>query len=198
MKNTLNLLPDTLKPKLEILTIYTVFICMAFSFVIMFGVSSFMDHDKRQIAMELDTLRGEINRKTSVLNVINAELENRTEDPVLIQTTVMQEAELKQKKRLVAELQARDTLLTHNFADLLEALAEKHSTDLWLTSIKVMGGDMLFTGHADEPGALPQWVSKLSETDYFNGREFSRAKLLRKNDQLVFELQASQGGSTNE
>lgn len=194
MKHTINLLPVELKPRLELLTIYTVMIGMAFSAVMMFGVSSYTDHDKRVLAMELDTLRSEINRKTSVLHVINAELENRVEDPTLVQTTVIQEAQLKQKKRLVAELQSRDSLLKHNFADLLEALALKHSSDLWLTSIKVVDGDMEFTGHAAEPSALPQWVAKLSETAYFKGREFNRAQLIRKDDKLVFELQATQGG----
>lgn len=167
MKYTINLLPTELRPNLELLTIYTVMVAMVFSAVVMFGVSSYMDHDKRIIAMELDTLRSEINRKTSVLNVINDELENRVEDPLLVQTTVLQETQLKQKKRLVAELQSRDTLLKHNFADLFEALALKHSSDLWLTSIKVVGGDMAFSGHAAQPSALPQWVAKLSETQYF-------------------------------
>lgn len=194
MKYTINLLPTELRPNLELLTIYTVMVAMVFSTVVMFGVSSYMDHDKRIIAMELDTLRSEINRKTSVLNVINAELENRVEDPLLVQTTVLQEAQLKQKKRLVAELQSRDTLLKHNFADLFEALALKHSSDLWLTSIKVVGGDMAFSGHAAQPSALPQWVAKLSETQYFKGREFNSATLIRKDDQLIFELQTAQGG----
>ncbi len=194
MKYTINLLPTELRPNLELLTIYTVMVAMVFSAVVMFGVSSYMDHDKRIIAMELDTLRSEINRKTSVLNVINAELENRVEDPLLVQTTVLQEAQLKQKKRLVAELQSRDTLLKHNFADLFEALALKHSSDLWLTSIKVVGGDMAFSGHAAQPSALPQWVAKLSETQYFKGREFNSATLIRKDDQLIFELQTAQGG----
>lgn len=194
MKYTINLLPTELRPNLELLTIYTVMVAMVFSAVVMFGVSSYMDHDKRIIAMELDTLRSEINRKTSVLNVINAELENRVEDPLLVQTTVLQEAQLKQKKRLVAELQSRDTLLKHNFADLFEALALKHSSDLWLTSIKVVGGDMAFSGHAAQPSALPQWVAKLSETQYFKGREFNSATLIRKDDQLIFELQTTQGG----
>lgn len=194
MKYTINLLPTELRPNLELLTIYTVMVAMVFSAVVMFGVSSYMDHDKRIIAMELDTLRSEINRKTSVLNVINAELENRVEDPLLVQTTVLQETQLKQKKRLVAELQSRDTLLKHNFADLFEALALKHSSDLWLTSIKVVGGDMAFTGYAAQPSALPQWVAKLSETQYFKGREFNSATLNRKDDQLIFELQTTQGG----
>lgn len=194
MKYTINLLPTELRPNLELLTIYTVMVAMVFSAVVMFGVSSYMDHDKRIIAMELDTLRSEINRKTSVLNVINAELENRVEDPLLVQTTVLQETQLKQKKRLVAELQSRDTLLKHNFADLFEALALKHSSDLWLTSIKVVGGDMAFSGHAAQPSALPQWVAKLSETQYFKGREFNSATLIRKDDQLIFELQTAQGG----
>lgn len=194
MKYTINLLPTELRPNLELLTIYTVMVAMVFCAVVMFGVSSYMDHDKRIIAMELDTLRSEINRKTSVLNVINAELENRVEDPLLVQTTVLQEAQLKQKKRLVAELQSRDTLLKHNFADLFEALALKHSSDLWLTSIKVVGGDMAFSGHAAQPSALPQWVAKLSETQYFKGREFNSATLIRKDDQLIFELQTTQGG----
>ena len=194
MKYTINLLPTELRPNLELLTFYTVMVAMVFSAVVMFGVSSYMDHDKRIIAMELDTLRSEINRKTSVLNVINAELENRVEDPLLVQTTVLQEAQLKQKKRLVAELQSRDTLLKHNFADLFEALALKHSSDLWLTSIKVVGGDMAFSGHAAQPSALPQWVAKLSETQYFKGREFNSATLNRKDDQLIFELQTTQGG----
>ena len=194
MKYTINLLPTELRPNLELLTIYTVMVAMVFSAVVMFGVSSYMDHDKRIIAMELDTLRSEINRKTSVLNVINAELENRVEDPLLVQTTVLQETQLKQKKRLVAELQSRDTLLKHNFADLFEALALKHSSDLWLTSIKVVGGDMAFSGHAAQPSALPQWVAKLSETQYFKGREFNSATLIRKDDQLIFELQTTQGG----
>lgn len=193
MKHTINLLPAALKPQLELLTIYTVMVCMALSAVMMFGVSSYMDHDKRQLVIEMDTLRGEINRKTSVLNVINAELENRVEDPSLIRTSQMQATMLKQKKRLVAELQARDSMLKHNFADLLEALALKHSSELWLTSIKVVGDDMLLTGQAASPSALPQWVTQLSSTEYFAGREFNSAKLVRQQELLVFELQTSKG-----
>lgn len=47
MKHTINLLPHALKPQLELLTIYTVMIAMMLSFMSMFGMSSYMDHDKR-------------------------------------------------------------------------------------------------------------------------------------------------------
>jgi MSHA biogenesis protein MshI len=196
MKHTINLLPHALKPQLELFTIYTVMIAMMLSFMSMFGMSSYMDHDKRLLIMELDALGSEINRKISVLNVINAELENRLEDPMLIQSTKSHESQLKQKKRLVAELQSRDPLLEHSFAELLEALALNHSDELWLTSITVMGEDMLFAGHAAAPSALPKWITQLSKTKYFAGREFDSAKLQLKDKQLVFELRTSKGEDT--
>src|SRR6056300_1714445 len=114
---------------------------MLCGFLSVFVFSNFSVSHNQALTAQLDTLRNELDRKTNVLNIIRAEVENRKEDPVLVRQSSSTETNLMEKRRLIAELEARDELRTQSFAELLETLASKHSTDMWLTSINVVGSN---------------------------------------------------------
>ncbi len=197
MKKTITLIPKELQPQLEVFTVHTVLLGMLCAFLSVFVFSNFSVSHNQVLTAQLDTLRNELDRKTNVLNIISAELENRTEDPILLRQSSSTESSLMEKRRLIAELEARDELRTQSFADLLETLASKHSSDMWLTSINVVGNNMVIKGQLDKPEALPMWVGQLSSESYFAGKEFQSAKVSRKKDTLAFELRTS-GGTDNE
>jgi MSHA biogenesis protein MshI len=199
MKHSINLYPQELRPRLEMLTVYTVLVAMGLSGLGLWGVNNYFVANNDRLTQEVRVLESEVSRKGSVLAIINAELNNRSEDPALLNLSNVKERELREKLQLFEALNQRDTLKTQSFADLMNTLAALPNRDLWLTNITVVGNDLVFHGMARNAEAVPQWVGALSAHDYFTGKRFSSANILRSqpsDEFLQFSLRTSdqQGG----
>jgi MSHA biogenesis protein MshI len=191
MKHSINLYPQELRPRLEMLTVYTVLVAMGFSGLGLWGVNNYLVANNDKLAQEVRVMESEVTRKASVLAIINAELDNRGEDPALLNLSNVKERELREKLQLFDALNQRDTLKTQSFADLMSTLAALPNRDLWLTNITVVGNDLVFHGMARNAQAVPQWVGQLSAHDYFVGKRFSSANIQRNDELVKFSLRTS-------
>ena len=191
MKHTINLYPSELRPRVELLTVHTVFIAMVFTAVCAWGVNNWFVANNEELMVDLNTLNNEISRKTSVLAIIHAELENRAEDPRLVDISTIKERELREKLFLIDALNQRDTLKTKSFAQLLHSLAVTANQDVWLTGIHVVNNDLVLHGMSQTPEAVPRWIASLSDHEYFTGKQFASAQMSRAEDHVRFVLRTN-------
>ena len=98
------------------------------------------------------------------------------------------QASLQEKQRLKQALSEREALKSASFSLMLRELAEQHHSDLWLTRIMVDEANMSFDGQSLRPEALPQWIGRLGQTEYFSGKQFDQARVYREEQNLLFNL----------
>lgn len=88
------------------------------------------------------------------------------------------------------------------YATFMQDLAKYHQDGIWLNQIQVNGAHLSLKGGVQHSEALPAWLEKLSQSPYFQGKEFSNVALTRDGqDNLQFVLSSmfpGQKGGGNE
>ncbi|GGO71349.1 PilN domain-containing protein [Bowmanella pacifica] len=78
------------------------------------------------------------------------------------------------------------------YATFMLELAKYHEDGIWLNQIQVRGTQMYLQGGVQQSEALPAWLDRLSQSPYFQGKEFSNVTLTRDTqDNLQFVLSSA-------
>lgn len=190
MKNRVNLYLDEYRPTLDLLslgTLITVFTCL---FLLVIAARIGLSFAGSKEANKLERLSAEVTRSNSLAKELTNALQERKEDPQLLAIFAGLQTSLDSKERLKQALSEREVMKSAGFSALLHELSQYHHQELWLTRINVSGNNMVLDGQALTPTALPQWLGKLGQGDYFSGKEFDQAQLLREERGLLFSLSA--------
>jgi NhaP-type Na+/H+ and K+/H+ antiporter len=197
MKSRVNLYLPEYQPKLELMTLGAVLALFLFLIVLVIGARVYLAIDGATEKQNLQSLQVQIQNKSNLLEQLKLQLEQRKEDPLLTVEFENLQVALQNKERIKAALQDREVLKSASFAMLLRDLAEQHEQSLWLTRINVTEDSMLFNGEAVRPEAVPRWISRLGNTEYFAGKSFDQAELNRDEDTLTFSLKTSRNGDAD-
>jgi Tfp pilus assembly protein PilN len=159
---------------------------------------------QQQTQLLADNLNMSISQQQQNIDEFTLALQNRSGDPVLAaQLNQLQNSRMAQET-LLQRVKGMSQLKQKSFSTLFDALSSSNSSSLWLTSFTINEADLTIRGSLAKPSALTQWITKLSNTEFFKGQEFDDAKLIREDEQLIFELSsvvsekpltAAQGGS---
>lgn len=188
MKNRINLYRPELRPKLELLTLSAVFSLFGLLLVVVIGLRVWLEFSGSQKDRELAIVSNQVTQQSNFSDELNNTLQARTEDPQLLAIFAGLQTKLQDKEKLKKALSERETLKSESFSLLLKELAEQHQQDLWLTRIHVTEDAMIFDGQAMQPEALPRWITRLGETEYFAGKQFDQARIYREEQALKFTL----------
>lgn len=127
-------------------------------------------------------------RTQARIEEIQAELMQRTSNPVLLAKLSEVKQDMGAQRKLVAQIQALSGMKDKTFSGLFDAFSKNSKQNLWLTSFTVNENDLVITGELSAPQALPGWISDLNNLSYFYGQEFDDARVERKDNVLTFVL----------
>lgn len=193
MKTRVNLYLEEFRPVKEILPLQLVLVSwLAVVLAVSFLNNSTADRFvKTQQAGKVlnDTYR---KLKEQIANLENQQA-SRKQDAKLIEEVSELESELRAKQILLAELVGREKFKNNGFSLMMEDLAERNDSELWLNHIQIDENDVYLRGNTLKSDAVPRWVNGLKESEYFAGRSFAGVKLFRDlDDQLAFILSSEE------
>ncbi|WP_414829383.1 hypothetical protein [Alteromonas sp. H39] len=190
MKHRINLYQASFQPRLDLLSLSSVaaalgglLAVMLITWVIMTAVASTAEEDLAALVSENQRLQIDV-------NAMQAVLAEREPDPVLTTKVNTLKNTLSKQDQLLEELASREVIRNTGFAQLLTDLAAQSRPDIWLQSVAVSESMMLLQGQVSQPEAMPQWLTRLAQTQSFSGRTFDSASVMREEDALVFTLEA--------
>lgn len=191
MKQRINLYSEALAPKLDLLSLTSIFMAwgalLSLLLVVWAGVAWYGASQRSALAAYQDQQQ----QMSSTVNNLKVALEQRKPDEGLTRTLAQRQQELENRELLVRELSDREQIKQQGFASLLDNLATKNSQDIWLEAIEVSENMMLMQGQLSTPEAMPKWLQRLGQTSSFSGRTFDSARLYREEELLRFELSMS-------
>lgn len=189
MKNRINFFRDDLKPKIILLNLNFIVGLVSLSAVIILGgwlwANAQVNHSNRTV----DTLLSSVEQKKGLVDSLIEAKDSRQQDKTIVAAIESHQRELNIKTTILTELATRETQKSNGFSALMTDLASHHQPSLWLTNILLDERNLYLEGTATDSEALPRWVNKLSQADYFNGKEFAGARMFRnEQDTLSFVL----------
>lgn len=191
MKSRVNLYLPEYQPKLELLTLGALLFLFAALLAIIIATRVALNIQGANTEQQLSRLESEALQQTEFVGVLTGQLEQRKEDPRLLLIFEDLQKAFKDKERLKQALKKREALKTTSFSLMLRELSQQHDEGLWLTRISVDEESMVFDGEVIEPQAVPQWVGRLGQTDYFSGKSFDQARVFRTDSAMFFSLETS-------
>ena len=190
MKHRINLYQAPFQPRLDLLSLSSVAAALGglsaiilVTWAIMSAVASSTKEDLAALVAGNQHLQIDV-------NAMQAVLAEREPDPVLTAKVNTLKNTLSKQDRLLEELASREVIKNTGFAQLMTDLAAQSRSDIWLQSVTVSESMMLLQGQVSQPEAMPQWLTRLAQTQSFSGRTFDSASVMREEDALLFTLEA--------
>ncbi|MGQ8366076.1 PilN domain-containing protein [Glaciecola sp. 1036] len=188
MKHQINLYHQEFRPHFEIFNAaHLTFVTLICALLIAIAYAGF----SYQLNGQKDQLKATQARYSEVEQEIaglSTQLAQRTGSPLLKAKLDRFTQDLTQHQLLVNKIQSISDLKNKSFSELFDAFSNSYTNDLWLTSFSVLENDLTIKGQLSNPSALPNWISKLSNTGFFKGQEFADAIVQRTDDILMFRL----------
>ncbi len=189
MKYRVNLFPEELKPKLDLVTLNFVIVLWVLGIGIVVFLSQYYQSVYSDTEHRTQTTQVEYKNKKAMLVTLTKARDNRAQDPKLVELVNRLQGEERDKYLLLSELQGRERLKNQGFSMLMEDLAKQHVSEIWLTRININERIIRIEGGSLDSVQVPIWVSKLRNSEYFAGRNFAGARMFRNdNDELNFVL----------
>ena len=195
MKSSMNLYQTEFRPHFIWMTLsHLISICLFITAVA--AICEFwLQQEQFQVENQLKQKQSTLNQQKAILNEMTSALAMRVEDPKLIAMLASLSNDIRGKEALLARLEELAQQQSHSFSKMLTSLAKIDTDDLWLTRVQVVDNDLSMQGVIAEPNALPLWIRRLSETEYFANRTFREAQISRDSEQLVFSLATKSEGN---
>lgn len=192
MKSQINLYHKEFHPVFEVYTGQNLVIASVFC-ALLVGVATGVAHYFKATAQsDLTRVQSSLNRVEREVEELRMELQARTHNPVLKAKLASATQNVETQQVLVSQIQSLSGLKNKSFSGLFDAFASNNKSNLWLTSFTVNENDLTIKGELSQPSALPSWINGLTNTQYFNGQEFSDAIVERNQSALAFELTSLQ------
>ena len=189
MKSNINLYQSRFEPRIDYLSLSSVSLPIGVVALIVLITGSIYHYLASSAEAEYVKLLERNRTHQSQIDELQAEVTNWKADPALIKKVEDIKLDLSKQRRVLEELAARAPLRFKGFSILLDDLADKHESDLWIESMAVSETNMTFNGQVSSPQAFPRWLQRLSETSSFRGRSFAAARVyMDQDDALKFEL----------
>lgn len=189
MKYRVNLFPNEIKPKLDLVTLNFVVVV----WVLAIGGVGLLSQYYQSVYVDTEhrtqTTQQEYKNQKTLLDTLTEARDNRAQDSKLVELVKTMQGEERDKYLLLTELQGRERLKNQGFSLLMKDLAKQHISEIWLTRININERKIRIEGGSLESSKVPVWVSKLRYSEYFTGRNFAGARMFRNDfDELNFVI----------
>lgn len=185
MKNRINFVRDDLKPQIVLLNLNFVMFLTALSVCIIFAGWFWADTQYQNSEQTIDNLLADVKQKKFLVDTLREAKDSRTQNKSIIAAIEKNQQELDVKLTILDELSSRESQRSNGFSALMLDLAANHQPSLWLTSILLDERKLYLQGTTGNSEALPKWISKLNQAQYFSGKEFAGARMVRNDKEML-------------
>lgn len=194
MKSTMNLYQEQFHPHFIWMTLSHLFVTCVVIGAIVVALDLTLRSELESVNSQLTQKQATLTQQKAVFDEMTDALAKRTEDPELIALLSSLTSNIQGKEALLARLEELSKQQSNSFSEMMTSLAKIDENELWLTRIQVVDNDLSLKGVITSPDALPLWIKRLSDTDYFVERTFREAHISRDQQQLVFSLATKKEG----
>lgn len=128
--------------------------------------------------------------KKTQLSELEQAIKERKLDPRLQEEVATLNLVLDNKQALRAHLTDSSQLSVAGFAEAMTELSDNHHRDVSLTRVLIQGQQMLFSGLAKNPNAVPVWLAGFEHSALLSGQRFSQMSLV-ENEQGYIDFSVS-------
>lgn len=197
-KHSINLLQAELFPEQPLLTLKRVAISWLILLTLMILWSVVTEINYKKSAAIYDKLLQEKQQKSTLVQQLETELQNRQVSPDLTKKLEAIKLVMLNKDALLSKLTDSNETFAGGFVMAMNELSAMHHKDIRLQTISINSSDMTFTGLARNPQAVPAWLAGFEKSHLLSGKAFVQFKLAR-NEQNITEFvvssAAKEGGS---
>ncbi|MGD1335587.1 PilN domain-containing protein [Vibrio harveyi] len=184
-----NLYPDFLKPKKNLLTLKNVAISWGVAAALIFVSYGYVTWQSQGVEDEIAIVKSKGDIMKSELQHQQAKLRKRQPDTNKIAAKARLEREVKAKRDSLKAVGKYDDSQRTGYSGVMQALAKLGSNNISLSAIRIDASTLDLQGLARSPSAVPNWVSQFKNEISLVGRTFDDVKIGRNEDNIVtFEL----------
>lgn len=188
MKTHINLLHSEFKPKFELVCGPNLMGLIFLVSLLCIGAYASLVYMQGNVDVLAAEKKANIESQQQRLQALTESLTSRKADASLEVKLADLMSQNQEKSKLLANVKQLSSLQQRSFSKMFDDLSKAHSSDLWLEYFTISPGALSFTGKLENPNALPRWINKLSDTEFFKGQTFNLAQVMREEDGLNFEL----------
>ncbi len=190
----INLYPDYLKPKKELLTLKNMLISWGVLAVIIFASYGYVTWQNSGIKEDIAIAKSKSNILKSELDHYQAQLRKHEPDANKIAAKARLEREISAKRDSLHAVGKFDSSQRVGFSGVMQSLAKVSSNEISLSEIKISNHTLNLKGLAKSPSSVPSWVNKFKNEITLVGRTFNDVTIGRNEKGIItFELKAVEG-----
>ena len=184
-KNTINLLQAELLPKQALLTLKRVVISWGLLLVLMLAVAFFTQYQSNQLTEQQLKQQTIKSNQNSLLSDLEAQLRQNKADSSFSDRLALLKLMMVNKQALHRELTNENSTYVAGFAKAMTDLANMHSNNVSVERVAINYNDMVLSGMARTPEAVPEWLAKFESSTVLSGKVFSHFNLMENDDHFT-------------
>ncbi|CAH1581158.1 MULTISPECIES: MSHA biogenesis protein MshI [Vibrio] len=189
-----NLYPDFLKPKKNLLTLKNVAISWGVAAAVIFLSYGYVTWQSDGVEDEIAIVKSKGNIMKSELDRYQAQLRKHQPDTNKLAAKARLEREVKAKRDSLKAVGKYDDSQRTGYSGVMQSLAKLGSNNISLSEIRIDHNTLDLKGLARTPSSVPNWVSQFKNEISLIGRTFDDVKIGRNDDNIVtFELKTRGG-----
>lgn len=184
-----NLYPDFLKPKKNLLTLKNVAISWGVAAALIFLSYGYVTWQSQGVEDEIAIVKSRGDIMKSELTRQQAQLRKHQPDTNKLAAKARLEREVKAKRDSLKAVGKYDDSQRTGYSGVMQSLAKLGSSNISLSEIRIDNTTLDLKGLARSPSSVPNWVSQFKNEISLVGRTFDDVKIGRNEDNIVtFEL----------
>ena len=184
-KYSINLLQAELLPVQPMVTLKRMLLVLALCALLMFAWVSYTQYQGENLAAQVSELKAQERAQKVKLAELELLINERKTDPVLVEKLDTLKLVMRNKRALHAKLTDPNRTYVAGFADSMTELANYYHSGIRLRNITIRHDDIIFSGLAKTPDAVPQWLAGFERSHLLSGKEFKHFRLTQNEQKLT-------------
>lgn len=198
-KSTVNLYLPSMRPIKEKLPLSLMVTIWCVTLVFIGSVGGYLHYSYIEIAKNLEQSTRELDVSQTELNTLQARHADFKPSPQLLTKLDRLTQELNGKRFLSQHLKGDSGPGVQNYSQVMLDMGRYHDERLWLTKMRFDDAGVFLKGFAVDALAVPEWLNKLQQSDYFSGKSFALMNLKHSEQQMIeFEINTVAKSSMSE
>ncbi len=189
----INLYPEYLKPKKELLTLKSMVISWVVVAAVILLSYGYVTWQSDGIEDDIAIVKGKGGIMKSELDRYQAQLRKYQPDPSKLAAKERLERTVKSKRDSLKAVGKYDDSQRTGYSGVMQSLAKLGNKDIALTEIRIKDNTLNLKGLAKSPSSVPSWVNQFKHEISLVGRTFDDVSIGRNEEGIVtFELKANE------
>jgi Tfp pilus assembly protein PilN len=186
-KFTINLLQAELLPKEATVSLARMVILwgvLLFAMLLWGALSHYQAQNNAEQAKSLKAANNNLSNKLEELKKVITQ--KRTDSALLARLDTLKLV-MNNKKSLLIKLTDPSRTYVAGFSNSMTELSQYHHKNISLEKVVIAQDDIVFSGLAKNPDAVPQWLSSFEQSNLLSGKRFKHFSI-RENDKKITEF----------